>query len=422
MRIKKAQKKKTLGRLLAWTCLLALLWAGIPLFGKTIAVKGGEIHTMEGEVINPGTILIQEGKIVEIGRDVQVPEDAEILEASGYILYPGFMAPSGFFGAVELKNFESFTPDASALDRFDFLGDYSLYLKGGVTTAYVAMPSDRIISGRGAIVRLSPGGTDSAVLKAEVSLCVSLEKEAVLPPMTDIFPAPVSAENPLVPSLKQYPSSNLGAFWLLNELFRFDVYSGDLARYFQNISDSLKQAREQGLPLLIRCQDVSSIRQAVLLSQTLGMRLIIQGGAEASLLADLIKEKDVSIIAEADVRPNGIWPDEDSGSEDKDWRNLQNIVSLIQQGIPVAITAVDEKYLPELFWVTQYFQKFGIGQEELIKTITINPAKIFGLEDRIGSLAKGKDADILFFKKETGLPLPQLQKVMSEGRMVYEKK
>ena len=101
---------------------------------------------------------------------------------------------------------------------------------------------------------------------------------------------------------------------------------------------------------------------------------------------------------------------------------MKNIPTLIQQGVLVAIVAKDEKGLPDLFWITQYFQSYGIDPEELIKTITINPAKIFGLEDRVGSLAKGKDADILFFKKETGAPLPALKKVMSQGQIIYEEK
>ncbi len=414
------QKRMTLGKISAWACLVFFLWGGFPLFGKTIVIRGGEIHTMEGKIINSGIILIREGKIVEIGPDVRIPEDAEVVEASGYILYPGFVAASGRFGSSEIKNFESFTPDASALDRFDFLGDYTPYLKGGVTSGFVAMSSDRIISGKGAFVRLGSQGVESAVLKAGAALCINLGKEAVLPPMTDIFPAPVSVENPLFPSLRQYPSSSLGAFWLLNELFSFGSYSGDLARYYQNISDNLKQTRDQGLPLIVRCQEASAIRQAVLLARTLGVRLIIQAGAEASESIELIKEREVSIIAEADIRPNGAWPDEDSASGDKLRKNLANIAALIREGIPVAITASEEKYLPELFWISQYFQKFGFPEEELIKTITINPAKVFGLDGRIGSLAKGKDADILFFKKEPGLPLPRLKKVMSEGRMVYE--
>ena len=101
---------------------------------------------------------------------------------------------------------------------------------------------------------------------------------------------------------------------------------------------------------------------------------------------------------------------------------MANIPTLIQQGVLVAIAAWDEKGLPDLFWIVQYFQKYGIDPEELIKTITINPAKIFGMEDRVGSLTTGKDADILFFRKELGVPLPALKKVMSQGQIIYEEK
>ncbi|MEE9503352.1 MAG: hypothetical protein V3V48_14860, partial [Candidatus Aminicenantaceae bacterium] len=237
-------------------------------FAKTVAIRGGEIHTMEGEIWLSGTILIRDGKIVAIGEEVQVPEGAEIIEAGGLVLYPGFFASSGLFTPDELKNFESFTPSASAADRFDFHGDYALYLRGGVTSGFVAMPANRIISGKGMIVKLGSGGKMSLMLKKEAALSINLGKDAVLPPMTDIFPAPVSVENPLVPSIKQFPSSSLGVFGLLNELFRPVPFSGDLTRYFQNVANSLKESQAQGLPLIVRCQGAADIHLAINFAQS----------------------------------------------------------------------------------------------------------------------------------------------------------
>jgi hypothetical protein len=405
-----------------FVCLVACLCGGSPLFGKTIVIRGGEIHPMNGKTIVSGTILIRDGRIVEIGEDVRVPEDAEVFEARGYILYPGLVAPAGIFTPAELETFESFTPDTSALDRFDFRGDYSRWLRGGVTSAFVAMPGDRFISGKGAVVKLGRGEKLSTVLKREAALTVNLGKEAVLPPMTDIFPAPVSAGNPLVPSMKQYPSSSLGAFWLLNELFRFDPYSGDLAAYLQNVSDSLRKAHDLGLPLIVHCHKAADIYQAVDLAKRVKLPLIIHGAGEAGGMIDLLKENGASVIAEVDVRPDGQWPDEDSEKEEQLRNRLKAIPALIREGILTAVTPAEDRYLSDLFWVVQYFQKYGLDQEELIKTVTVNPAKIFGLEERIGSLARGCDADILFFKKEPGKPLPRLKKVMSEGHIVYEEK
>jgi len=402
--------------------LFLFLGWGPPLFSGTIAIRGGEIHTMDGKIIRSGTILIKEGKIVEIGEDIQIPRDAEIVDARGYMLYPGFVASSGQFSAGENINFESFTPDTSALDRFDLHGDYALFIRGGITSAYVSMPANRVISGRGAVVKLGNSGRLSSVLNPEAALNINLIREAVLPPMTDIFPAPITTENPIVHSFKQYPSSSLGAFWLLTELFRFEPYSGDLAQYFGNISFSLKTLQGRGLPLIIRCEKASEIRQAVELARALKMPLIIQRATEAYRVIDIIKNNNVSVIAEALVKPNGQSPG-GSATGDADLENqLANIPALIRQGIPVAIIPDEERYLPDLLWVVQYFQKFGISQEELFKTMTINPAKMFGLEDRIGCLGKGRDADILFLKNTAGKPLPRLEKVMIEGRIVYEEK
>jgi hypothetical protein len=394
------------------------------MMGKTIAIRGGEIHTMEGKVWRSGTILIQDGKIVAIGENVSVPGDAEIIEAGGFILYPGFFAASGFFSRDELKNFESFAPDVSAADRFDFHGDYSPYLRGGVTSGFVAMPSNRIISGKGMIVKLGSGDKVSLMLKKEAALSLNLGKNAVLPPMTDIFPAPVSVENPLIPSIKQFPSSSLGVFGLVSELFRPEPFSGDLALYFQNAANSLKKSQALGLPLIVRCQQASDIHQAILFSKSVKMPLIIQGSAEGFKCVDSLKKHNIPVIAEADFGPNrpGISVDL-ADNDNKNWQNrMRNIPTLIQQGVLVAIAAKDETGLSDLFWIAQFFQKYGVDQEELIKCITINPARIFGMEDRIGSLATGKDADILFFRKEPGIPLPALKKVMSQGQIIYEEK
>jgi hypothetical protein len=412
-----------ISKLAAIIGFLFLLCVGTGM-GKTIAIRGGEIHTMMGEIWQSGAILIQDGKIVAIGEEVTIPENAEVIEASGFILYPGFFAASGLFSPVELKNFESFSPDASAADRFDFYGDFTPYLRGGVTSGFVAMPADRVISGKGMIVKLGNGDRVSLLLKQEAALSINLGKDALLPPMTDIFPAPVSVENPLVPSIKQFPSSSLGIFGLVYELFRPDPFSGDLARYFQNAANSLKESQTQGLPLIVRCQRAADIHQAIVFSQSVKMPLIIQGAEEAHKCVDSLKKHNIPVIAEADLGPDKHGVSEDLAyNVNRSWQNrMTNIPKLIQKGVLVAIATRDEKGLSDLFWIVQYFQRFGIDPEELIKTITINPAKIFGMEDRVGCLAAGKDADILFFKKEPGAPLPALKKVMNQGQIIYEEK
>jgi imidazolonepropionase-like amidohydrolase len=241
--------------------------------------------------------------------------------------------------------------------------------------------------------------------------------------MTDIFPAPVSVENPLIPSFKQFPSSSLGAFWLLQTLFRAETYSGDLAKYFQNVSDALNKARKQEIPVIVKAQDDVDIGQAIRFAESVRMPLIVRGIPVSPSLIRLLKERDIPVVAEVNFQPDGMAEPADSAHAERGRLRMKNIPLMIDQGLRIALTATDEEVLPDLFWAAQYFRSHGrISAEKIIETITINPAEIFGVGDRIGSLASGKDADILFFKKKPGLPFPVLEKVMSQGRMVYEKK
>jgi len=401
-------------------CLIVFLGSGILLFGQTKAIRGAEIHTMAGEVIKSGIILIEQGKIVAIGDNVMVPAGAEIIEASGWILYPGFIASSCRLSSEEIQNFESFSPDLSSLDGFDFFGDYSRLLAGGITAIYLDTSKNRLISGKGALVKLGTGQGGPPVLKKDAALRINLGEGSLLPPMTKVYPAPISDENPITPVQKQFPSSSLGAYWVVRSIFRFEPYTGDLAKYMNNISSSLRKAQEQKIPLLIQCQKVPEIEQAIELSEQLKIPLIISGGAEAHRLSAVLKEKNIPVIAESNLKPNDVYKEKTFPLSEGSLNDPENISVLIGQGILTSIAPAEDKNLPDLLWIVLYHQKYGLSAEDLIKSITINPARIFGVDSRIGSLEKGKDADILFFQSEPGKPLPRLRKVMIEGRIIHE--
>ncbi len=420
MKKARGEKMKIIIKLAVSFCLIVFLGSGILIFGQTKAIRGAEIHTMAGEIIKAGVILIQEGKIAAIGDNITVPAGAEVIEASGWILYPGFIASSCRLSPAEIQNFESFSPDLSSLDGLDFFGDHSRLLAGGITSVYLDTSKNGLISGKGALVKLGTGHGGSSVLKKDAALRINLGEGSLLPPMTKVYPAPISDENPITPVQKQFPSSSLGAYWVVRGLFRFEPYTGDLAKYMNNISSSLRQAQEQKIPLLVQCQRVPEIEQALELSEQLKMPLIISGGAEAHRLSAVLKEKNIPVIAESNLKPNDAYQEKSFPLSEASLNDPENISALMSQGILTSIVPAEDKYLPDLLWIVQYHQRFGLSSEDLIKSITINPARIFGVDSRIGSLEKGKDADILFFQSEAGKPLPRLRKVMIEGRIIYE--
>ena len=423
MKKQRQERKKMFNRVFMILPLILTLFPSSFLLAKVKAIRAGEIHTMAGEVIKGGIILIADGKISAVGSAVVIPDGAEVMDATVWILYPGFLAPSCSLFREEANNFESFSPDTSALDGFDFSRDFSRYLEGGITSVYLDTTKDRLISGKGAVVKLAGEDVRSRLVKKDAALRINLGIRSLLPPMINIFPAPVSDDNPITPSRKQFPSSSLGAFWAVERLFRFEPFSGDSARYWENISRSLKAAQEQKIPLIVECQKAVDIVRAIELAKIADMPLIISGAAEAYRLTGLLKKNGISVIAPARVQLNKPCPGEGFLSSAEEAQvSLENIPELIKQGIPVAISADENDSLPDLLWLTQYYQKYGLAGEELLKSITINPARMLGVEKRIGSLEEGKDADILFFHRESGQPLPRLKRVMIEGNIVYEQK
>jgi imidazolonepropionase-like amidohydrolase len=401
-------------------CLAAFLGAGLTLSGQTQAIRGAEIHTMAGDVIASGVILIQGGKITAVGSDIPIPQGAEVIDASGFILYPGFIASSCSLASGEIDDFESVSPDYSALDRFDPLQDCSRFLAGGITAVYLDTPKNRLVSGKGAVVKLGTGRDESRVVREDAALRINLDGGAVLPPMITIYPAPVSPENPITPSRKQFPSSTLGAYWLIRNLFHSGEAAGDLMKYRETVASSLIQARERKIPLLVECRKAVDIHQAVELAAELKMPLIISGGTEAAQCADVLAQKNIPVIAESKVRPNDPDPDGAGIAREGFSGRSSGISTLISKGILVAVKPSEDRWIPDLLWIVQSYRKYGVSAEDLIKSITINPARIFGVDQRLGSLEKGKDADILFFQNEKGIPLPRLKKVMIEGKIVHE--
>jgi len=409
-------KKKNLKLLNGLVILIFCLGSGAS--GQVKAIRGAEVHTKTGVTILAGVVLIDGGRIVAVGGpEISIPPGAEIIEASGWVLYPGFMAPSALLTSEEIVNYESFSPDSSAVDRLNLYGDYRRYWAGGITSIYLDLPKNRLIPGRGAVIKLAPVGAKSAIVNKDAALRINLIKEAFLPPLVKVYPAPVSTENPITPAQKQFPSSALGAYWVIPSLFDFEPYAGDFAKYNQEIAASLRSAQEQKLPLLVQCRKAAEIVRAMALAEELKMPLILSGAAEAHKLAAALKGRNIPVIAELDLMINDVYA---GGAVAEDAPGVGNIPGLLRQGILLALSPSQEKYVPDLLWLALYFRRYGFSDDELIKTITISPAQIFGVEERLGSLEAGKDADILFFRPEAGRPWPPLKKVMVEGRIVYE--
>lgn len=382
------------------------------------AITGGYVVPVDAEPIDCGTMLISDGKIVAVGAqdEVPVPEDATVVDATGSWVLPGFLDAHAHLGVSEDGEGwsgsdvnELTDPNGArfrAIDGIDpYEGSFDDALSGGVTGLVVKPGSGNPIGGQTVGVK-TWGRTVLDMLFAE-----SISVKSAL------------GENPkrVYGEKGQIPSTRLGVAAVLRDAFT-------KARNYAAWRD---HARAEGKPFdtdltmetLVRVLDgelywdqhthrVDDIVTAVRLAEEFGYKLVVNHGTEAHLVADFLAEREVPVIlgplltgrTKVELRR----------------RTLRSAGILARAGVPLAITT-DHPVVPIDFLVHQaaFLVKEGLDPETALRALTVNPAAMLGLHDRVGALKPGLDADVVIW---SGDPLDvrnRAMRVFIRGREVY---
>ena len=356
-------------------------------FADTYAITGGTVYTLGpmGKIEN-GTVIIKDGKIEAVGAGIPIPADAKRIDASGKWVTPGVMDPESVFGLNEVDAVNE-TQDSTltssrysaAFDPTDSINPRSVLIPvnrlEGVTRAVVSSGSNSsVIGGRGSVMSLD--GTEGYVLKDPVALFVTLGEAGK----------------------KLAGGSRDGAFLQLREAFQdAKDYAANRAAYDKagrraySLSrldlDALQPFVNGQLPVVIQVDRASDIEAALKFAQDFKLKLVISGGAEAWMVADALAKAGVPVI----LNPTRDLPEafESLGSR------LDDAALLQKAGVLIAFETGDTH---KSWNVKQYAGNAvsnGLPWADGLKAITLNPARIYGLDKSVGSLETGKDADVV---------------------------
>lgn len=380
------------------------------------ALVGGRLVSMAGEPIEDATVIVRGGRILAAGRrrSTKVPRGLTTVDVSGKWILPGFIEPHAHVGvheegegwAGEDTN-EMTDPNGARLRALDAINpdDEGLRdaLSGGITTAVVKPGSGNPIGGQTVAIKTWGRIVDEMVLKEPCSVKSALGEN----------PKRVYGER------KALPSTRLGvaavirdALTAAREYTEARMRKNSTEKY-DATNDILARVLSGELPWCQHTHRVDDIATAVRLSEEFGYRLIINHGTEAHLIASYIAGKDIPVI---------IGPLFTSRSKvEVRRRSLKNPGHLHRAGIKIALTT-DHPVVPIEFLVHQatLAVKEGLDRDEALKSLTINPAEILGLDDRVGSLEPGKDADIALWSGDPLDVFSRCEKVWIEGRHVFE--
>jgi imidazolonepropionase-like amidohydrolase len=365
---------------------------------KITAIRGGDLYTITSGIIRNGTVLIKDGRIWKIGRGLSVPKDAKVIDAKGKIVMPGLVAVRGSLGVG------SGAKIADGLDPFN--QSVSFALASGVTSVYVSRGS------ADAVIKPTYGDLDSMVVKASVLQNLSfsnsqwLSKTNLLMSMRHArtYLQDLARHNRDKAAGKQTPPPTM---------------PGDARRYVALLKGEATA--------LVQANVARDILGALELVDEFGIKMIINGGAEAWTVAqDIAKRKvAVTIIPRAKQQSNDDIS-VPSGS------CMENAAILKQAGVRFAIIPPSTSFtsstggiagrdLMTLPLEAAFAIGGGLDEQTALEAITIIPAQLLGVDDRVGSLQPGKDADIIILDGNPFHYNTFVQTTIINGQVLYEK-
>ena len=409
------------------TCFGMLLAAILGVAATTVAtaqvaVRAGIVYTMTGDSIRNGVVVVRNGKIAEVGAaaSVRIPSGYRVLEAA--VVTPGLIDAHTVVGMAGYLNFaqdqdqldssEPIQPELRAVDGFNSrerLVDWVREL--GVTTIHTGHGPGAVISGQTMVAKTWAKNADQAVIVPSAMVAATLGPGA----------------------LESRPGKAPGTRGKAIAMLRVKLEESRGYLRKQKLKDVTKRpARDLRLealgrviaretPLLITVHRHQDILAALRLANEFGFKLVLDGCAEAYLVLDEIRAAGVPVI----LHPTMMRAGSSANGSETENVSMETASRLRAAGIPFAIQSGFEGYVPKtrvVLFEAGVATAFGLSKAHALAAITIDAARILGVDDRVGSIARGKDGDLALFDGDPFEYATHCTAVVIGGEVVSETK
>ena len=392
--------------------LIAII--GLPFTLKAqIAVKAEVIYPVSGMPLRNAVVLLKNGKIENIGsaESIVIPSGYKVIEAK--VVTPGLVDARTLVGISgsynipvdqdQLEKSSPIQPDLRAIDAYNpdevlvkFVRD------NGVTTIHTGHGIGALVSGQTMIAKTKPGTVESVTI-----VPLSMLAMTIGPSVSGSFPSPGTRAKQMA--------------MIRTELIKTQAYikkqqdKDSTKRPAIDLKmDILAKLLKGEIKALITANKKDDIMNAIRLQQEFNLKLVLDGAAEAYLLIDEIKAAKAEIILHATMARNG-----------GDMVNMtrESAAILTAANIPISIESGYESYVPKTRLILAEAAQavaYGLSFDDALKCITYNPAKLLGIDNRVGSLEKGKDADLVLYNGDPFEYLTKVCTVIIDGEVVSE--
>jgi len=385
-----------------------------PVAAQNVAVRGETVYTMAGAPIQDGVVLIRDGRVERVGpaSQVRIPEGFRTLTAR--VVTPGLVDAHSVVGLAgylnqphdqdQLDRSNPIQAELRAVDAYNAREELIEWVRSfGVTTLHTGHGPGALVSGQTMVTKT--WGTDLSQVLVDSATMVAM----TLGPSVS---ANFGGRSP--------GTRSKGVAMLRSELIKAQDYARKQRgpapqRPARDLGmESLARVLNREVPALVTAQRATEILAALRLAQEFNIRLVLDGAAESYLVIPEIRAAGVPVILHPTmVRPSG----------ETENATLETAKLLMDAGIPVAMQSGFEAYVPKtrvVLFEAALAAANGLSMEQALRTVTIDAARIIGMERRVGSLERGKDGDVALFDGDPFEYTSRVCGVVIGGRVVSE--
>ncbi|HEY0143341.1 MAG TPA: amidohydrolase family protein [Thermoanaerobaculia bacterium] len=359
----------------------------------TVAIRNATIVPVSRAPIANGTIVFANGIITAVGNDVSIPANATVIDGTGLFVYPG-MIDSGtnvgltemdsVAGTVDTTELGDINPNADAVSAVNPHSEVIPVTRVNGVTNVVVVPEGGMISGQSALIQLAGWTPQEMTIRAPLAMHIRFPRLRTGP----IVEVPQEEEQE-----KELRKSHTRQLDKLRDTFRdAQAYAKAMSargpRFDRDvILEALVPVVEGRVPVVMHAQLARDIKAAIEFADEFKLKMILSGAQDAARVIPDLKRRNIAVI----LGPILSLPQREDDPYDLLFTNAR---ALHDAGIAFAIQTNDAHNVRNLPYNAGSCAAFGLPKEIALRSITLSPAEIFGVADRMGSLDVGKMANV----------------------------
>ena len=421
-------KVLTFSRFWVTAAMLLLVNSGITRAQDRLAITDATIIPIVGERIENGTILISNGRIEAVGKDIDIPIEAKVIDASGHVVMPGIINVHSAAGMSQANERNPNVPFLSVVDSIDPIADFfDESRRNGVTTAFVVPGNSTMIGGRSAIVKTAGTYVEDMLVKRDAGLKMSLAPTSGSSRMSHVAKLrrelQKAKERSEADEEKDTDKKNTDTKKTANKKDQKSEDKKETKTASDKSSettteDALRRLIEGEMPAIIYCQTSMDVAQALSLVDEFQLKPIFVLGQDCYKAAKLVAKRKFPVVLDSKMvywRTDPVTRKDEKIVLPKIFRDAG--ATFVFQAADSGTTLGTHYYWYQAATAVRY----GMPEADALKALTIDSAKLLGIDNAVGSIEKGKDADLIIL---TGEPLngsTWVQTTIVSGKVVYEK-